>query len=430
MAEVSSVFQTKRIGLEALATPGTAVPANRLLQSIGFTSTVKPEIQDFRPDGAKSTSLTSFIRDWTEVAVSGQPTYDEMAYVFAMLFGDGTLTTPTGGVQRRTWYMRNRAPDPIRTFTLDFGYDRYWYRAPYLFLKDFSFKVDNSGIEIDGSGLAQGVDMTPLASSTSASYLATITGSPTGGTFTLTRGAATTSPIAYNATAAAVQTALEALNTVGTGNVAVSGNNGGPYTIAFINDMADVAVTLTGSASFTGGSTPNITVASQTTGTAPTQIPLIPIQTNHVDLYLEDSYAALTGATPISRGFNYEFAIADKADVIKPLRSTVSGFAAHVETPPKVTAKLTLSGDAVGRAMMTTMRTGARKYLRMRANGNIITGAERYFLEITQAVNVMDLSGPEDTDGIFALNWDFAVVNDAAMESGFTVVLQNTLAAL
>lgn len=65
----------------------------------------------------------------------------------------------------------------------------------------------------------------------------TLVGSPTGGTFTLTFGGQTTSAIAYNAAASAVQTALEALSTIGNGNVIVTGSAGGPYTVEFVNDL-------------------------------------------------------------------------------------------------------------------------------------------------------------------------------------------------
>jgi hypothetical protein len=61
----------------------------------------------------------------------------------------------------------------------------------------------------------------------------TITGTPTGGTFTLTFNGQTTSGIAYNAAASAVQSALVALSTVGAGNATVSGSAGGPYTVTF-----------------------------------------------------------------------------------------------------------------------------------------------------------------------------------------------------
>jgi metal-sulfur cluster biosynthetic enzyme len=58
------------------------------------------------------------------------------------------------------------------------------------------------------------------------------------GHFTLTFGAATTESLAFDATAAAVQTALEGLAGIGAGNVAVSGDAGGPWTVEFQGDLA------------------------------------------------------------------------------------------------------------------------------------------------------------------------------------------------
>jgi P22 coat protein - gene protein 5 len=97
---------------------------------------------------------------------------------------------------------------------------------------------------------------------------ATITGSPTGGTFTLTYSGQTTSGIAYNATANTVKTALQALSTVGNGNVSVSGSAGGPYTVTFQGDLAGVnaaAMTASG-AGLTGGSSPAVNIATATAG--------------------------------------------------------------------------------------------------------------------------------------------------------------------
>src|SRR4051794_41771891 len=50
----------------------------------------------------------------------------------------------------------------------------------------------------------------------------TVTGTPTGGTFTLTYGGATTANIAYNAAAAAGPAALEAPPNTGAGDVAAA----------------------------------------------------------------------------------------------------------------------------------------------------------------------------------------------------------------
>jgi hypothetical protein len=61
----------------------------------------------------------------------------------------------------------------------------------------------------------------------------TVTVAASAGTFTLAVGGGVTAAIALNAAAATVQTALEAV--VGSGNVAVSGDAGGPWTVSFKN---------------------------------------------------------------------------------------------------------------------------------------------------------------------------------------------------
>jgi YD repeat-containing protein len=95
-----------------------------------------------------------------------------------------------------------------------------------------------------------------------------LTGGPTGGTFTLTFNGQTTSPLAYNASAAAVQAALQALSTVGTGNVFVAGGAGGPWTVRFGGSLAGAyqpQLTANG-AGLTGGASPSVAVTSSQLG--------------------------------------------------------------------------------------------------------------------------------------------------------------------
>lgn len=93
-----------------------------------------------------------------------------------------------------------------------------------------------------------------------------LTGSPTGGTFTLTVGAGTTTPLAYNATAAQIQAALEALTTVGTGNVYATGASlSAGIDVAVIGSLQGDTITLTGSATgLTGGSAPAVDIQVKT----------------------------------------------------------------------------------------------------------------------------------------------------------------------
>ncbi len=89
----------------------------------------------------------------------------------------------------------------------------------------------------------------------------TITGDPTGGTFTVTYDGQTTGGVAYDATAAVLQTALEALSTIAVGDVAVTGDAGGPWTMELKGTLAglDLLNVTASGASLTGGSSPTIT---------------------------------------------------------------------------------------------------------------------------------------------------------------------------
>jgi hypothetical protein len=95
---------------------------------------------------------------------------------------------------------------------------------------------------------------------------ATITGTPTGGTFTLKVDGETTAAIAFDANAAAVQAALEALSNVNPGDVTVTGTNPA-FTITFTGALGGVnQPTIVAAASLTGGTSPGVTIATSTAG--------------------------------------------------------------------------------------------------------------------------------------------------------------------
>jgi hypothetical protein len=99
----------------------------------------------------------------------------------------------------------------------------------------------------------------------------TITGAPTGGSFTLTYSGQTTGAIAFDATAAAVAAALEGLSNIGAGDVTTAG---GPFpgtavTVEFTGALAGVNVAqMTATSSLTGGTSPAVTVSTVTEGGA------------------------------------------------------------------------------------------------------------------------------------------------------------------
>lgn len=97
----------------------------------------------------------------------------------------------------------------------------------------------------------------------------TITGTPTGGTFTLVYDGEYTTAIAYNASAATVQAALEALPSIGTGGVVCGGGAlpGTAVTVTFSAKLGGLHhPLLLAINSLTGGTTPAVTPSLTTLG--------------------------------------------------------------------------------------------------------------------------------------------------------------------
>lgn len=94
----------------------------------------------------------------------------------------------------------------------------------------------------------------------------------TGGTFTLTFDGQITGNIAYNASAATVETALEALSNIGSGDATVTGSAGGPWTVEFTGSLAgtNVALMTIDTTNLTGGVNEIQTISSPSNPTGGT----------------------------------------------------------------------------------------------------------------------------------------------------------------
>lgn len=108
----------------------------------------------------------------------------------------------------------------------------------------------------------------PGAADTNEKQTVSIVGA-TGGTFTLSFGGYTTGNIAFNADAATVETAFEALTSVGSGNGTVSGT-AGAWVIEFTGTLAhtDVALVTGSGANLTPGASATISTVTQGTNSA------------------------------------------------------------------------------------------------------------------------------------------------------------------
>ncbi len=121
-----------------------------------------------------------------------------------------------------------------------------------------------------GAKAGSSLDVIATYSGTNEVQTVTITGTPTGGTFTLSFAGQTTAPIAYNAAASAVVSALEALANIEAGEVTATGGAlpGTAVAVTFKGQYAGVNVpqmTAVGT-DLTGGTTPAVAVTTTTPG--------------------------------------------------------------------------------------------------------------------------------------------------------------------
>lgn len=164
--------------------------------------------------------------------------------------------------------------------------DNVHAEASFLASEDYTVKrggitLDADLVQADENGdkiLKAGTFVTPVAATgkygpyggtTNEVQTATVTGDPTGGTFTLTFGGETTAALDFDASAQEVEDALVALPNVDEGDVEVT-KASNVYTITFGGEYGTEnvpALTADGSG-LTGGTTPGVTIATPTAGGA------------------------------------------------------------------------------------------------------------------------------------------------------------------
>lgn len=436
----ATIFQTCQISPET--TPGTAVPATKKLQSLSIEWAPKVETKKFRPMGNKFASLVVPGKEWTEAKLSGLATYTELIYPLASVLAYAA-PVQQGGTAAYKWTFApsTSRPDAHKTFTVESGtWLRAWRMAGML-VRGLSLDITRESFELSGDALARAIT-DDIRLSTNAQYTLTAgVTPPTTGTFTLTFGGQTTSNIAHNATAAAVETALEALSTIGAGNVEVTatvaegaGNlsvAGNVYTIEFVNDLAQAPRTLTGT--FTSlDPSGSIALASSVAGVTPTEIELVPVLPTEVDIYLSrTSHADLDAAEPMESVISIGYEVGDRYAPFWPI-GTANGksFKTTVETEPSAMVTIKLAADDEGMSFLGDVEEGDTVWMRIEAIGDVIEDPYYYTLTIDAALKVENVNEPGDEDGVFAIEYELSFVHDATWGKATQVEVTNKLTAL
>lgn len=164
---------------------------------------------------------------------------------------------------------------------------------------------------------------------------------------------------------------------------------------------------------------------------APTAIALQPMLPAQVNVYLDPTSAAL-GTTKLLRALATGFNLSDKYGPLWTLNSAVTGYAARIETEPTAEGHLLVEADAAGMGMLTHLRAGATRFLRIEVVDTALIGAgpATYSFKADFAIKFNAASEFEDSDGVYAVDWPFTIVHDGTWGKAMQFTVVNALATL
>lgn len=422
------ISQAVQLGLET--TPGTAVPANKRLRSIQIALAPQFEVSTQKASGSKFVDISSLDAEWDQPTIAGKPAFPELPFLCASVIQKVTAGSLVGGTTKVydwTFAPSSFDSDEFATFTLESGSSRRSEHLTGFLLTALGFSFPRRGEpQISGGGIARRMEDNKLR------YVTVSTGA-TAGTFTLTVAGQTTSAIAYNATAAAVQSALEALTNIEIGDVVCSGGPcaTAPVRIAWQGQFADtLAPTMAIASTVTGG-----TATLSRMSPNPTALDLFPVAGKHISVYAAATYAGLAGASRLQRPLNTTWNLSNRSDAIWVLNDTFNSYADTAEADPEGTVTLQFGADDEGMAFLHTLRKDDPYFVRIRAVGPVIETVGgtpyRHELRLDQCLRFTGMTGKEaGSGGIVARTFTGAFANDATWGKALEIFVRTTTAAL
>lgn len=435
MVERATIYQIVQIGKETTA--GTAVAATKKLTATSIDPAIKTEISTFRGVGSKFTTIAALGKEWSESGIEGQAAYNDLSYLLAGIIQNATPVQQGATTAYKTTYtISNSAPDSVATYSVERGYSGPGGRAhKFAYGQVTELGLDFSRDEVTVSGSMLGQRVTDDAQmSTNEQQTLTVTGTPTGGHFHITYNTHETGEIAWNATAANVQTALEALSDFVAGDVVCTG---GPFPgTAVVTEFrqyfaqTDVAAMTVTNEELTGGTDPAAAFTETVKGAAPTEIVAVPLQPTEVSVYM-DSTAATLGNTLLTRVLSANWKLSGRFNPLWALNAAATSYATVVETEPGMTLELLMEADSVGMGLLTQMRAGSSRFIRVEAVSAQEAGTGYvYKLTLDMCGLISEAGEWSDEDGVYAIPWTFVGAHDSTWGKALQIELTNMVSAL
>ncbi len=421
MAERATVLQATQIGLES--TPGVAVAAGKRFLCTSINATPSIPVTMFRPQGSKYATTATGGKEMTNAEVTGVVSFNDLIYLFSGCLTRGQVSTPSGATLTRLWNVHPStfAADDVATFTVESGSANGAEKFTHAMFNGLTVRFNRNGSEVTGSLIGQQTQEpitltgspTDLAEKPIGSDQASVfvgnafanevqsvtVGAASAGTFTLTFEGETTAPITFDALNSAVQTALEALKTIGQGNVTVTGT-APTWVVTFAGVLNKINWPLmTGTATgLTGGT---LAITQTTPG----------------------------GLTKLERCASFEVSWNNRFTPQMTVDMAKKSFSAVVERAPDTNLQVVLQHDSVSQALLQDMRDKRTKYVKIIGIGEVTELAFRYALDWTFAIKERETARGDQED-VWANTLQGTLVHDSTLNGTCDLNFYNVLTAL
>lgn len=432
----SAAKQQFRLAVESQFGVLPGAPAWRRLSDVKAIPSATFETDPFIASGDSAPSLVVLNDDYTTYDVTGRASYSGLMYILSSIFGPPTSVLTSGGTYTHTWTWDGTTELYPVSYVVDYGDTRTAGARRTLgsIFNGLSMGASRTGMDFGSNLLAKDLNTIPvLGGITNERQTVTITGTPTGGAFTLSFAGRTLSAIPYNVTAAALQTLLDGVWGV---NVLIASLGPLPGTGIAIDftgpyggrDIAPMTFTHT----LTGGTSPTPVITTTTPGAdASTLIPAVPIFPLHGDIFIDSSWAlAQAETTKMLAIYNYGLDVGDRFARTMPINSLKTSDAFVEAEDQEHTVSLQFGADAVADANLANIRSGLPRFVRSKFVGGL-TGdaANRYTAIFDQCVYLTGTDGYESANGVHVSTWNGRLGKDS-LGNCFRAQLVNRQATL
>lgn len=406
-------------------TPGTGVNPTHRLRATKVELMPANEEMAIEYAGETLDGDTHPVSFACEGDVSGVPTYDELGFILASVCGKPQTSVVTAGVYRHEFRLVGRGISDPRSYTHENGDVNFAERVANVLFGDFSIESTRKSTSLKGKAFGRKmVKQSGITPGVNEVQSISITGTPTGGNYRLRFNGQETANLAYNADAAAIQTALRALTTIGAAECTVTGT--GPFTVTFTGAMAgkDQPVIELSLNSLTGGASPTVTITTTTQG-GYIELPSTPILPGDTSVYYATTFDGLA-AGKMTNLHGGEFAVSGRRSPFYVMDDTNDSFYSAAEPKGSASMKLTVQDDAFSAALMVDHAGSAGRFIRWASTSKYeIIPTYKYSMTIDASVKVGSVEGHSVDQEIYARTFNLKTVYDPGLGYHARIVLVN-----